>query len=144
LIIAGALSTFMRVELFGGAVDLDESLIAAKSAALRAQLAEYERGERREFDVSVAFPDDFVGDVMRAMARIPYGETRTYGDLAEELGSSPVAVGQACGRNPIPVVVPCHRVVGANSIGGFSANGGVELKRKLLALERGESLRAYH
>jgi len=72
---------------------------------------------------------------MDAMAAIPYGETRTYGELAVELDTAAVAVGQACGRNPVPIVVPCHRVVGANSLGGYSAEGGPELKERLLALE---------
>jgi methylated-DNA-[protein]-cysteine S-methyltransferase len=73
---------------------------------------------------------------MDAMAAIPYGETRTYGDLAADLDTSPVAVGGACGRNPVPLVVPCHRVVGHDGLGGFSAEGGVDLKRALLAHER--------
>jgi len=69
---------------------------------------------------------------MEAMAAIPHGETRTYGDL----GTAPAAIGSACGRNPVPVIVPCHRVVGAGSLGGFSAGGGVEAKRALLDHER--------
>jgi len=77
---------------------------------------------------------------MRAMREIPYGETRTYGDLAENLESGAVAVGQACGSNPLPIVVPCHRVVGSDGYGGFSAEGGVDAKRRLLAFERGEGL----
>jgi methylated-DNA-[protein]-cysteine S-methyltransferase len=72
---------------------------------------------------------------MAAMAAIPYGETRTYGELASELGSAPVPVGSACGRNLAPVVVPCHRVVGTDSLGGFSAAGGLDAKRALLAHE---------
>ncbi|WP_235063395.1 methylated-DNA--[protein]-cysteine S-methyltransferase [Candidatus Halobonum tyrrellensis] len=100
------------------------------------QAAEYADGDRRAFDLRVRFPDGFTGEVMRAMAAIPYGETRTYGDLAAALDSSAVAVGGACGRNPLPLVVPCHRVVGADSLGGFSADGGVRLKRALLAHER--------
>jgi methylated-DNA-[protein]-cysteine S-methyltransferase len=74
--------------------------------------------------------------MMEAMAAIPHGETRTYGDL----GTASAAIGSACGRNPVPVIVPCHRVVGADGNGGFSAEGGVEAKRRLLAFERGEGL----
>ena len=75
---------------------------------------------------------------VREIAAIPRGEVRTYGDLAKRLGSSARAVGQACGDNPVPIVVPCHRVVGANGIGGFAhaADGYlVATKRWLLAHE---------
>ncbi|MFK8212350.1 methylated-DNA--[protein]-cysteine S-methyltransferase [Haloferax volcanii] len=127
----------MRVTVWGFAVEVDDRRIDCAADSLRNQLVEYERGERREFDVDVRFPDSFTGDVMRVMASIPYGETRTYGEVAAELDSHAVAVGQACGRNPVPLVVPCHRVVGADSLGGFSAAGGVDLKRALLDRERG-------
>lgn len=128
----------MRLSAFGYAFDLDETLVDLTPDELRRAVAAYERGECREFPCSVAYPDGFTGDVMRAMATIPYGETRTYGELATDLDTSPVAVGGACGRNPLPLVVPCHRVVGASSLGGFSAHGGVAAKRALLAHERGE------
>ncbi|WP_132060158.1 methylated-DNA--[protein]-cysteine S-methyltransferase [Halorussus amylolyticus] len=125
----------MNVELWGHAVGIDESRIDAPEAEIREQVAAYVAGERRTFDLPVAVPDDFGGSVMDAMASIPYGETRTYGDLADELDTAAVAVGQACGANPVPIVVPCHRVVGADSLGGYSASGGLELKERLLALE---------
>ena len=125
----------MHVTMWGFDVELDETLVEASPDELASQLSEYERGERRVFDLSVRFPDSFTGDVMRAMLAIPYGETRTYGEIADEVDSHPVPVGQACGRNPVPLVVPCHRVVGADSLGGFSAAGGVDLKRALLAHE---------
>ncbi|WP_092891128.1 methylated-DNA--[protein]-cysteine S-methyltransferase [Halopelagius inordinatus] len=125
----------MQISIHGFSVELDESYVGASRASVESQVREYERGERTRFDVAVAYPESFDGRVMRAMAAIPYGETRTYGDLASELDTSPVAVGGACGRNPIPLVVPCHRVVGADSLGGFSADGGVGLKRRLLAAE---------
>ncbi|ELZ26190.1 methylated-DNA--protein-cysteine methyltransferase [Halogeometricum pallidum JCM 14848] len=112
---------------------MDESYLDADPETVRERVREYERGDRTAFDVEVAYPDTFTGRVMRAMSEIPYGETRTYGELAAELDTSPVAVGQACGRNPVPLVVPCHRVVGAGGrLVGFSAEGGVELKRRLL------------
>lgn len=126
----------MHVSLFGYTLDVDESRIDASPAEIRRQAAEYERGERHEFDLIVDTPDDFTGRVMDAMRAIPYGETRTYGDLAAGLDTSPVAVGGACGRNPVPLVVPCHRVVGADGLRGFSADGGVEAKRVLLDHER--------
>ena len=75
--------------------------------------------------------------VWEAMQRIPAGKTRTYGDIAKELHSSARAVGGACGANPIPVVIPCHRVVGTGSLGGFmgAAEEGFELAIKRWLLE---------
>ena len=70
------------------------------------------------------------------MCAIPYGAVRTYGDIAHDLGATARAVGTACGRNPIPIVIPCHRVVGGNGrLTGFSGGDGVETKRALLQLE---------
>ncbi len=101
------------------------------------QLAAYFAGDARAFDLPAA-PDGTEHDrkVWRAMQRIPAGETRSYGQIAREIASSPRAVGNACGRNPIPIVIPCHRIIGANgAIGGYSGKGGAETKRFLLALE---------
>jgi methylated-DNA-[protein]-cysteine S-methyltransferase len=126
--------------VFGYAFDLDERLVSVSADELRRQLREYEDGDRTAFDLDVDFPDSFTGAVMRAMSAIPYGETRTYGDLARRVGTSPVAVGGGCGRNPLPLVVPCHRVVGAESLGGFSAAGGIAAKEALLAHERGSPI----
>ncbi|NHX35373.1 MULTISPECIES: methylated-DNA--[protein]-cysteine S-methyltransferase [Halolamina] len=130
----------MRIRVRGDAYDLDASLVAESGAELRRQIEEYAAGEREAFDLGVDYPESHLGDVMRAMNGIPYGETRTYGELATDLDAGAVAVGQACGANPLPIVVPCHRVVGADGRGGFSAAGGVDAKRRLLAFERGEGL----
>jgi methylated-DNA-[protein]-cysteine S-methyltransferase len=127
----------VHLHVLGYAFDLDESRVDASADEIRRQVREYERGDRRDFSLSVDFPDSFTGRVMRAMAAVPYGETRTYGDLARTIDTSAVAVGGACGRNPLPLVVPCHRVVGVDSPGGFSAAGGVAAKEALLAHERG-------
>jgi methylated-DNA-[protein]-cysteine S-methyltransferase len=126
--------------VLGYEFEFDETLVDAPPDEVRRQVRAYERGDRRDFSLPVAVPDDagLTGRVMRAMSEIPYGETRTYGDIACRLGTSPVAVGGACGRNPLPLVVPCHRVVGADSLGGFSAAGGVAAKAALLAHERGQ------
>jgi O-6-methylguanine DNA methyltransferase len=99
------------------------------------QLGEYFAGERTAFDLPLDFGTGFQEKMRRAMLNIRYGETRTYGDLARALGRPPQAVGQACGANPIPILIPCHRVLGATSLGGFSAPGGVETKIALLKLE---------
>ena len=128
----------MDVTVWGFDLEIDAGPIEAEPAEIRRQIREYERGERRRFDLEVAIPETFTGRVMEAMTRIPFGETRSYGELATEIDSSPIAVGQACGRNPVPLIVPCHRVVGANSQGGFSAGGdrGDALKAALLDHER--------
>lgn len=103
-----------------------------------AQLAAYFAGERRDFDLPLTpVGTDFQHRVWGELARIPYGETRSYGEVARALGLVPGAsraVGLANGRNPLPVVVPCHRVVGADgTLTGYA--GGLERKRVLLGLE---------
>lgn len=101
------------------------------------QLVAYFAGTRKAFSLPLA-PEgtDSERRVWALMAKIPYGETRTYGDLAAPLGMSPRAVGRACARNPLPIFLPCHRVIGADgSLGGYSGEGGAETKRKLLLLE---------
>lgn len=125
----------MHVTVRGHDFELDASYLGASERAVREQLREYDAGRRLEFDLDVRYPDGFRGDVMAAMAAIPPGETRTYGDLARDLDTAAVAVGNACGWNPVPVVVPCHRVVGADGLGGFSSDGGVDAKRALLEHE---------
>jgi methylated-DNA-[protein]-cysteine S-methyltransferase len=101
------------------------------------QLAEYDRGALSAFDLPLRVAGtDFQRAVCAAMSAIPMGETRTYGDLARDLGAMPQAVGQACGANPIPVIIPCHRVMGAKGLTGFSGAGGVETKVALLRHEK--------
>ena len=101
------------------------------------QLDEYFRGERRQFDLALDLEGTaFQRLVWDALARIPFGETRSYGVIAGEVGrpAAARAVGAATGRNPAPVIVPCHRVVGASgSLTGFA--GGLDTKRALLAHE---------
>jgi methylated-DNA-[protein]-cysteine S-methyltransferase len=75
-----------------------------------------------------------------ALVEIPFGETRTYGEMAKALGLSAQAAGQACGANPIAILIPCHRVIGTGHLGGFSAAGGVETKVALLKHEGAASL----
>lgn len=104
--------------------------------AARDQLAEYFSGQRHAFDLSLKVEgSDFQRAVCDAMKAIPFGETRSYGEIARDLGVPAQAVGQACGGNPIPVVIPCHRVLGAEGLGGFSGAGGVETKVALLRHE---------
>lgn len=129
----------MDVSILGRTIEIDDTRIDSPIEEIRTQIREYERGTRREFDLSVHAPDGMTGEVMNAMCEIPYGETRSYGELANELGTAPVAVGQACGRNPVPLIVPCHRVIKTDGgLGGYSAAGGVDTKRRLLEFEARE------
>jgi methylated-DNA-[protein]-cysteine S-methyltransferase len=109
-------------------------------AALTEQLGEYFAGERTDFDVRLAPAGTaFQRQVWDALREIPYGETRSYGEIAARLGLAAAAsraVGLANGRNPISIIVPCHRVIGATgALTGYA--GGVECKRYLLDLEAG-------
>lgn len=100
-----------------------------------AQLVAYFAGRLTRFDLALDWGTGLNADVRRAMAEIPYGETRTYGQIAKAVGAPAQAVGQACGANPLPILIPCHRVTGTNWFGGFSAPGGVETKAALLRHE---------
>jgi methylated-DNA-[protein]-cysteine S-methyltransferase len=118
-------------------------LMAARTPLARkvcAQLKAYFKDPRTRFDLPLAPGGSaFQNAVWQALRRIPAGTVRRYGDLAKNIKSAPRAVGGACRANPIPIVVPCHRVVAASGLGGFmGATGGraMEIKRWLLAHER--------
>jgi O-6-methylguanine DNA methyltransferase len=106
-------------------------------AEWRRQVDEYLVGKRRDFSVKVE-PEgtEFQKAVWYEMTKIPYGQTRSYAEIARRIGRPRAvrAVGGACGKNPYPIIVPCHRVVATNGLGGFSL--GLDLKKKLLALEQ--------
>ncbi len=120
----------------GNATDETPLLSEAK-----AQVTAYFAGDRKEFDLPLKVDGSALQrTVCDAMLKIPFGETRTYGDLAHELGAPAQAIGQACGGNPIPVIIPCHRVLGATSLGGFSGGTGIETKVALLKHEGAASL----
>jgi methylated-DNA-[protein]-cysteine S-methyltransferase len=100
------------------------------------QLAAYFAGKLRQFDLpTLVAGTDFQRSVCAAIAAIPHGETRSYGDLAKMLNVPAQAIGTGCGRNPIPIIIPCHRVLGTQGLGGFSGKGGVETKVWLLRHE---------
>lgn len=116
-------------------MNLHETDLIRKAAV---QLAEYLEGKRRTFDVPLA-PEGtlFQRKVWDALRAIPYGETRSYGEIAEQIGQPKAsrAVGMANNKNPIAIIVPCHRVIGANGkLVGYA--GGLDIKEKLLALEK--------
>jgi methylated-DNA-[protein]-cysteine S-methyltransferase len=102
----------------------------------RAQLLAYFDRERTDFDLPLApAGTPYQRRVWDALRAIPYGCTRSYAELATAIGSVPRAVGQANGANPIPILIPCHRVVAAGGLGGYSGGDGAATKRALLDLE---------
>jgi methylated-DNA-[protein]-cysteine S-methyltransferase len=126
----------------------DEAIVAIRWADMPAgngspllteaarQLDAYFAGRLSNFDLPLApAGSPFEARVWSAMQLIPYGETRSYGDLADMIGSAPRPVGRACGHNPIPIVIPCHRVLARSGLGGYSGQGGLVTKQRLLALE---------
>lgn len=123
----------MEIEIENHEVQVDDNLIEQPPEEIRRQIEEYLNGQITRFTLYIDFPDNFTGKVMKELLKIPYGETRSYGEIADNLGTAPIAVGHACGRNPLPVFIPCHRVVGKNSIGGYRY--GKPVKKKLLSLE---------
>jgi methylated-DNA-[protein]-cysteine S-methyltransferase len=104
------------------------------------QLNAYFAGELREFEIPLLMlGTEFQKRVWKALLTIPYGETMSYGELAKKIGEPKAvrAVGAANGQNPLPIIVPCHRVIGSDgSLTGFG--GGLENKKKLLELEKGQ------
>jgi methylated-DNA-[protein]-cysteine S-methyltransferase len=105
-------------------------------AQVSAEMAAYFAGKLENFATPLAPKGSpFQQSFYAALCAIPYGETRTYGDLARALGVSAQAIGQACGANPIAIMIPCHRVLGADGLGGYSGVGGIEAKVALLRLE---------
>jgi methylated-DNA-[protein]-cysteine S-methyltransferase len=139
LLLAGDRAGLTRIHFQGGAQPLQPCAEwrrgAAPFATVIAQLAEYFGGARREFAVPLSPRGTaFQLAVWQALRAIPYGETLAYGELARRLGSAARAVGAANGANPLPIIVPCHRVIGADgSLTGFG--GGLPIKRALLELE---------
>lgn len=131
----------VRARLLARAPDAALTPPSGRVAALSQDIAALFEGERRDFrdaDLDLEGVAAFDRDVLALTLDIPHGDTRTYGDLARALGDVGLSrrVGQALGRNPFPIVVPCHRVVGAaGAMTGFSAPGGAETKRRLLKLE---------
>jgi methylated-DNA-[protein]-cysteine S-methyltransferase len=120
-------------EKYPDAVEIPENF-----QEISTQLYHYFRGEPISFTIPVDLTGltTFTKRVLMEVSKIPYGHTRSYGDIAEGLGyhGGARAVGQAVGRNPLPIVIPCHRVIqGIGTLGGFGM--GLELKEKLLALE---------
>ncbi len=104
------------------------------------QIEAYFSGELKQFDLPLdAAGTPFRQRVWRALRAVPYGQTRSYGEIAREVDSAPRAVGGACGANPIAIIVPCHRIVGAGGwIGGYSGGDGCATKHLLLEHEEAQ------
>ncbi len=114
----------------------DDSDITPLLREAAAQLTAYFQGRLTRFDVPLSFPaTPFVHAVLESMFAIDYGQTRSYGEISEYVGAPPQAVGRACGANPVPILIPCHRVVGSSGLGGYSGGQGVETKVFLLRHE---------
>jgi len=128
-------------EAHGAIVSLDWGWVQEQEASpvldtARAQLDAYFDGALKEFDLPLApAGTTYRRAVWQALCDIPYGETRSYRVIAAKAGGSARSVGQANGRNPIPLIIPCHRVVATTHIGGYSGGEGLPTKRWLLALE---------
>jgi len=141
LLIAGDDSA-IRLISFPNRAEVEPGWIATSTGVLdnaARQLREYFDGRRVEFDLPLA-PEGtaFQRDVWQKLCEIPYGSTISYGELARRVGNPKAsrAVGAANGQNPIPIVIPCHRVIGSNgSLTGFG--GGIDMKRRLLDFEAG-------
>lgn len=116
-----------------------KSPATAVAVQAREQLLAYAADPSHSIDLPLAIEgSEFQRQVWAAIGRIPSGFTRTYGELASELGSTARAVGQACGDNRLPLAIPCHRVVAASGLGGFAHHAGgtmVDVKRWLIAHE---------
>ncbi|MBF0355431.1 MAG: methylated-DNA--[protein]-cysteine S-methyltransferase [Alphaproteobacteria bacterium] len=119
---------------WGWARDQASTLLLEKA---KRQVLDYLAAKRNHFDLPLAPAGTvFQKRVWKAMCAIPFGRTKTYGELADKLKSAPRAVGGACGKNPIPIIIPCHRILGAHGqLGGYSGEGGTDTKRRLLTLE---------
>jgi len=123
-----------------GRLGLAEAADASPAAGVLEQLREYFAGQRHDFDLTVDWR--LMSEAQRRVLgtlyeTVPYGTVVTYGELASRSGSGipPRGIGSIMGSNPIPIVVPCHRVVAGDGLGGFSGGSGVESKRRLLTLE---------
>lgn len=125
--------------VWDGTDDAPETPLLQEAAA---QMRAYVAGRLQRFDLPLRVTGSaFQQAVCAQMSAIPFGETRTYGEIAKALGQSAQSVGGACGGNPIPVIIPCHRVMGAGGrLTGFSGAGGIETKVALLRHEGAASL----
>ena len=119
---------------WGAAIGGGESPLLKKAVD---QLDAYFEGAKADFDLPLnPFGTAFQRKLWKALSDIPYGHTLSYGELAHKIDSGPRAIGGACGKNPIPIIIPCHRVLASNGkMGGYSGLGELDTKQFLLRLE---------
>ncbi len=128
----------LKLEFFGGKKNFKSSSLTKFAKKVENQLNEYFAGRRKEFDLNYAIDGtSFQKQVWRTILKIPFGKTKTYQDVAQELGNKNLsrAVGQALKSNKIVIIIPCHRVVAKNGLGGYSGKKHKNLKRELLRIE---------
>ncbi|MBZ5587947.1 MAG: methylated-DNA--[protein]-cysteine S-methyltransferase [Acidobacteriia bacterium] len=133
--------TRVRLGALGKPREVGDGAALECARTAKAEILAYLSGSLHEFSVPIVLDGTpFQRDVWKRLTRVPYGNTSTYGEIAAGLGKPRAAraVGAACRDNPVPILVPCHRIVNGNgSLGGFG--GGKDMKHKLLKLERGGS-----
>ncbi|NKB43191.1 MAG: methylated-DNA--[protein]-cysteine S-methyltransferase [Alphaproteobacteria bacterium] len=118
---------------WGWGQDQSETTLLKKA---RDQLFAYFDGNLQDFNLPLKpVGSPFQNKVWAAMQEIPFGQALTYGQVAKKIGSGARAVGMACGANPIPIIIPCHRIVATTGLGGYSGDGGLATKQALLNLE---------
>lgn len=105
---------------------------------LKKQIIEFSKGKRKKFTIKLHIEGSVLQKkIWNKLRNVKYGKTKSYGDIAKELGTSPRYVGNVCGQNNHLLVIPCHRVVRSDgTLGGFSGSGGIKLKKKILQLEQ--------
>jgi methylated-DNA-[protein]-cysteine S-methyltransferase len=111
-----------------------DSIRSETAEKLKSDLEAYFRGEKIDFDYDVVLNlPSFTVNVLKVVKAIPYGKTVTYGEVAKRIGTHPRAIGRALSVNPVPIIIPCHRVIAKNGLGGFSP--GLDVKAELLRIE---------
>lgn len=142
IIFSPALDSYVEIRCDTGLSSIrfirrNDEMVRKRTLSVMIELEEYFKGERTRFscEPDLSSLSDFTRRVLEDTRKIEYGTTITYSELARRIGSRAVrAVGGALSRNPVPIIIPCHRVVAKNGIGGFSC--GVDMKIKLIELER--------
>lgn len=140
----GALTIFEDESVPGGAIvalewgRADNTSSTPLLEKAKAQLNDYFDGKRTSFDLPLSpRGTPFQRSVWKQLSKIPFGAARTYGEVAKSVHSAPRAIGGACGKNPIPIIIPCHRVLGrGGKLTGYSGGGGIKSKQALLRLEK--------
>ncbi len=122
---------------FGKKTNLGKSKYLNK---IKDQIINYSRGQLKLFNIKILMDGSMLQkNIWSELQNIPYGETKTYGEIAKKVNTSPRYVGNVCGQNKHLLVIPCHRVIRSDgSLGGFSGLGGINLKNKLIKMENNE------